>query len=168
MAEEKARQLASQSGYKGHVTRLFHKIDDLMTEEFDEYTTMSLNNTIGQLSKKMEKIASIDVRLLDATEIESTVLEAEELNDEITDKLARARRFMELYSSKPISRDLPTAEQLTPASSTVPQELESDNLISQVSESIASAQSGQAQLRKYSSDHLKPTARICSDISDRP
>ena len=145
MAEEKARQLASRSGYKGHVTRLFHKIDDQMTEEFDKYMTTSLNNTIEQLTKKMEKIANIDVRLYelsDVTEIESAVLEAEELNDEITDKLARARRFMELYSSKPISRDLPTAEQLTPASSTVPQELESDNLISsqsQVSESIASA-----------------------------
>jgi len=51
---------------------LFHKIDDLMTEEFDEYTTRSLNNAIEQLSKKMEKIASIDARLLellDAKEI---------------------------------------------------------------------------------------------------
>jgi len=97
------------------------------------------------------------------------VLEAEELNDEITDKLARARRFMELYSSKQISRDLPTAEQLTPASSTVPQELESNNLISsqsQMSESIVSAQSSQAQLSI--AQILKPTARICSDIGDRP
>ena len=105
MAEEKARQLASRSGYKGHVTQLFHKIDDLMTKEFDDYTTTSLNNAIEQLIKKMEMIANIDARLLellDATEIESAVLEAEELNDEITDKLARARR---LYSSKPISRD---------------------------------------------------------------
>ena len=131
MAEEKTRQLASRSWYKGHVTRLFHKIDELMSGDFDDYTVASLSNAIEQLTKKMDKIAKIDERLLelldDATEIESTVLEAEELNDDITDKIARGKRFTDLHGSKRIGRESPPIElsPLTSESSEVsqPQEL---------------------------------------------
>ena len=56
-----------------------------------EYTTTSLNNTIEQLTKKMEKISKIYESLSELLdEIESAVLEAEELQDDITDKIARA------------------------------------------------------------------------------
>ena len=90
--EDKTRLSASRNGYKGHVTRLFNKIDDLIAADFDEYTTTSLNNAVEQLTWKME-ISQIDEQLLrtfeDASELESAVLDAEELHDEITDKMAR-------------------------------------------------------------------------------
>ena len=45
----------------------------------------------------------------DATELESAVLEAEELHDEISEKIARAKRFIELKNSaKQPSRDSPS------------------------------------------------------------
>jgi len=100
--EEQARLQASRKGYKGHVTRLFNKIDELVDREFDEYTITSLNSAINQLLKKMEKILAIDEQLLetfdDTTELESAVLEAEELEEEIVDKIARTRRYIELQS----------------------------------------------------------------------
>ena len=91
--EDKTRLSASRNGYKGHVTRLLNKMDDLIAADFDEYTTTSLNNAVEQLTRKMEKISQIDEQLLrtfeDASELESAVLDAEELHDEITDKMAR-------------------------------------------------------------------------------
>ena len=58
--EEQTRLQASRSGYKGHMTRLFNKIDELVS---DDYTTTSLSNAIEQLTKKLEKITKIDVRI---------------------------------------------------------------------------------------------------------
>ncbi|XP_065887247.1 uncharacterized protein [Dysidea avara] len=108
--EEQTRLQASRSGYKGHVTQLFNKIDELVSGEFDDYTTTSLSNAIEQLTKKLEKITKIDDRLLElsknATELELTVVEAEGLHDEISEKIARAKRFIELKNSaKQPSRD---------------------------------------------------------------
>jgi len=52
----------------------------------------------------MEKIAEIDEQLFktfeDASELETAILDAEELHDEITDKIARTRRYIELNSMK--------------------------------------------------------------------
>ena len=109
--EEKTRLSASRSRYKGHVTRLFNKIDELIATDFDDYTTTSLNNAVEQLTRKMEKISQIDEQLLktfeDASELESTVLYAEELHDEITNKIARTRRYIELNNMEQPGRVSP-------------------------------------------------------------
>ena len=62
--EGQTRLLASQSGYKGHVTRLFNKIEGLIGGEFDDYTISSLNNAVEQLTKKMEKLTQIDEEIM--------------------------------------------------------------------------------------------------------
>ena len=53
-----------------------------------------MNTTVEQLTRKMEKITQIDKHLLklydDASELESAVLETEELLDVIMNKIARA------------------------------------------------------------------------------
>ena len=64
--------------------------------------TTSLNNAVEQQTRKMEKILQINDQLLktlnDASELESTDLDAEELHDEIVDKIARTRQYIELNS----------------------------------------------------------------------
>ena len=62
--EERTRLQVSWNGYKGHVIRLYNKVDKLVGGEFDDYTTTSLNNVIEQLTRKMEKITHIDEQLL--------------------------------------------------------------------------------------------------------
>jgi len=119
------------------VTRLFRKIDDLIAGEFDEHTIVSLNNAIDQLATKMEKIAKIDERLLelldDTNEIESAVLDTEELNDDISDKIVKARRFVELRSSKQQDKNSPPVNQSSLTSSTPqPQETGNQTQASQV------------------------------------
>ena len=61
--EEQARLSASRKGYRGHVSRLFHKIDDLSSNEFDDYTATSLGNAVEQLTSKLEKIKALDEQL---------------------------------------------------------------------------------------------------------
>ena len=53
--EEQTRLQVSSSGYKGHVTQLYNKIDELVTGEFNEYTTTSLTNVIKQITKKISE-----------------------------------------------------------------------------------------------------------------
>ena len=95
-------------GYKGHV----NKIDELIDGEFDEYITASLNNAVEQLTRKMEKLSQIDEQLLktfqNASVLETAVLDAEELQDEIMDKITRTKRHIELSTMKQPGRILPT------------------------------------------------------------
>jgi len=83
---EQTRLQASQNGYKGHVTRLYNKIDKLVDREFDEYTTTSLSSVIEQLTRKVE-ITQIDEHLLktfdNASELQLAVLDAKELHEDI-------------------------------------------------------------------------------------
>ena len=111
--EELTRLQASRKAFKGHVTRLHSKIDELMDAEFDDYTITSMTTAIEQLRKKSDKIAQIDkkiaTQIVDDTELESAMYDTEEFQDEILDKIARAQRFMELITAKPPRRSpMPT------------------------------------------------------------
>jgi len=72
--EELARLQASCKAFKGHITRLHSK---------------------AQVDKKIATL--ID----DASELESALYNAEEFQDDIVDRIARATRYIELCSIKP-------------------------------------------------------------------
>ena len=42
--DEQARFWASHNGYKGLMTRLFNRIEDLLSGEFDDYSATLLGN----------------------------------------------------------------------------------------------------------------------------
>ena len=96
--EELHRLHASRKAFKGHITRLHHKMDELMSEDFDDYTISSLTTTIEQIKVKGDKVTQMDEKIAvlinDATDLESTMYEAEALQDEIVDKIARATRYI--------------------------------------------------------------------------
>ena len=106
--EELNRLQASCKAFKGHVTRLHYKINELMNRDFDDYTTTSLTTAIEQIKKKGDKVAQMDERiatlLTEATELESATFDAEEFQDEIVDKIARATRYIELSTVEPSRR----------------------------------------------------------------
>ena len=106
--EELTRLQASRKAFKGHVTRLHSKIDDLMDSDFDDYTIISLNTAIEQIKKKGDRVAQVDEKIAtlldDASELESVLYDAEEFQDDIVDKITRATRYIELCSIKPSRR----------------------------------------------------------------
>ena len=82
---------------------MYAKIDELLGEEVDDYSITSLTTAIEQLNRKMERIAQIDEQILtlidDPTELEQAVLDREEVRDNILDKIARVRRYIELKTT---------------------------------------------------------------------
>jgi len=105
--EELARLQDSHKAFKGHVTQLHSKIDDLMDRDFDDYTVTSLPTDIEQIKKEGNKIAEMDERIStlidDATEL---MYDAEQFQDDIIDQIARATRYMELCTANSNRRSL--------------------------------------------------------------
>ncbi|XP_065911263.1 uncharacterized protein [Dysidea avara] len=126
--EELTRLQASRKAFKGHVTRLHSKIDELMNSEFDDYTITSLTTAVEQIKKKGEKIAQVDEKIAtlieDATELEVAILDAEEFQDDIIDKITRAQRYIELTTAKKSQRS-PSPPNTTPQSNPSNSQLES-------------------------------------------
>ena len=83
-----------------------------MSEDFDDYTISFLTTTIEQIKVKGDKVAQMDEKIAvlinDATDLESTMYEAEALQDEIVDKIARATRYIELKGTANSSRRSPS------------------------------------------------------------
>ena len=125
--EELTRLQASCKAVKGHITRLHYKMDELLTGDFDDYTISSLTTAIEQIKKKGDRIAQMDERIAvltdNATELESAMYEAEALQDEIVEKIARAARYIELSKAK-ASRRSPTP--LSETSQADPSQLQLD------------------------------------------
>ena len=100
--EELARLQASRKGYKSHVTRLNHKIDELLASEFDELAITSLNTAIEQLNRKKEKLSQLDQRVAELIEspddLEEAIFEAEEMQDSILDKITKVQTLIQLHT----------------------------------------------------------------------
>jgi len=114
MADDLTRLQASRKAYKSHVTRLYRKIDDAFETDVDDYTITTMKTAIDQLNTKKEKIAELHEKIFalidDADELTETMVEAGELEDSITDKVAKALRFIELQSTRKRSQSNPTSE----------------------------------------------------------
>ena len=102
--EELAQLQASRKGYKSHVTRLNHKMDELLASEFDKLTFTSLNTAIKQLNRKKEKLSQIDQRVAELIEspedLEEAIFEAEEMQDSILDKITKVQTLIQLHTHK--------------------------------------------------------------------
>ena len=83
------------------MTYLFHKINNLFSRDFDKYSATSLSSAVEQLTSKLEKIKHLDNQLFklytgvyaNASEIETDVMDAEELYDDILVKIVHALRY---------------------------------------------------------------------------
>ena len=74
--EDLARLQASRKGYKSHVTRLYNKVDEILSSELNEFSVTSLTTAIEQLNKKKETLAQIDGRVTELIESPEDLEEA--------------------------------------------------------------------------------------------
>ena len=61
--EQLDRLQASRKGFKSHVTRLYNKVDELMSKEEDEYSVALLTKAMEQLKSKGDKLNKIDEQI---------------------------------------------------------------------------------------------------------
>ena len=95
---------ASRKGLKSHVTRIYNKIDSLIEQEADDYSIPLLTKAMEQLQDNANKLYKIDEQITslinDPHELENYIVESEELNDEISDKLTRVKTCTIVQLSK--------------------------------------------------------------------
>ena len=79
-------------------------MDELIDKEVDEYSAVLLIKAMEQLQSKGDKLNEIDeqiaTQIVDPHELEDYILDTEELQDGITDKLTRIQTFIELQRAK--------------------------------------------------------------------
>ena len=114
MAEDLPRLQASRKAYKAHITRLYHKIDASLDSEVDEYTVTTLRTAIEQLNGKKTKIVELHERIAalitDPNELTEAMIDAGDLEDSITDKIAKALRYIELQTEVELLQPTPSSQ----------------------------------------------------------
>ena len=124
MAEDLPRLQASRKAYKAHITRLYHKIDASLDSEVDEYTVTTLRTAIEQLNGKKTKIVELHERIAalitDPNELTEAMIDAGDLEDSITDKIAKALRYIELQTEVELLQPTPSSQ---PSAVTEPPQL---------------------------------------------
>ena len=75
------------------MTRICNKVDELIDKEVDEYSVALLIKAMEQFQSKGDKLNEINEQITtlidDPHELEDCILDTEELQDGITDKLTR-------------------------------------------------------------------------------
>ena len=100
--EELTRLQTSRRAYRSHVTRIFNKIEDTLTHEIYKLAITYLRTAVTQLEKKLDQIVKIDQEIYglieDANTLEDTIMDSEELQDTITEKINELNKRIELLS----------------------------------------------------------------------
>ena len=100
--EEPARLRTSRKAYRSHVTRILNKVDDTLANEIDELALTYLRTAITQLEKKKERITTLDQQIIDLAqdpdELETAILDAEELQDLILEKINELNQQVDMLS----------------------------------------------------------------------
>ena len=125
--EESARLRTSQKAYRSHVTRILNKVEETLANDIDELALTYLKTAMTQLEKKKEQIAAIDQRIIeltqDADELETAILDSEELQDVILEKINELNQRVETLSRQPRVNTTPvvseheSGEDVTPEAS---------------------------------------------------
>ena len=100
--EEPNRLRASRKAYRTHVTRILNKVEATLLVDIDEIALTYLRTAITQLEKKREQISTLDQRIIDLEqdpdELEAVILDVEELQDLIMEKINELNQRVEMLS----------------------------------------------------------------------
>ena len=99
--EESACLRTSRKAYRSHVTRILNKVEETLANDIDALALTYLKTAMTQLEKKKEQIAAIDQRIIeraqDADELETAILDSEELQDVILEKVNELNQRVEMF-----------------------------------------------------------------------
>ena len=109
------RHRGSRKGYRSHLTRLFANSDELLntvttdlTEETRIKTSTALESLIHQLNRKEKLLTDLDAKILslieNEDELETEVLETEEVQCKITETVGNIKSFIKTYLQNSIQQ----------------------------------------------------------------
>ena len=98
------RHRLSRRGYRSHLTRIMTATTAIIEKELSELTKSdftSLTDWLRQLDRKKEILTDVDAKIIalveDEEELEGEVLEAEEIQERISQQAAQIDRVLRLY-----------------------------------------------------------------------
>ena len=100
-----AKFQASRKAYRSHLTRIYHKIQELdLTQPATEAIASKVSSYLDQLQRKAECIRQLDTKIAseisDPADLEQDVFEAEGIQDSIIEKSTPLRRYLEVNSTR--------------------------------------------------------------------
>ena len=100
--EELARKRTSRKAFRSHVTRILNKVEETLSNDIDELALTYLKTAISQLEKKQGQITDLNQRIAkliqDPDELETTILDAEKVQDLILEKINELNKRVEMLS----------------------------------------------------------------------
>ena len=107
--EEIQRTQSSRRGHRAHLTKLQKRIEDIMSNENpNEMDLAALKGTLQQLQKKKEILVDLDKKIIDgikdAAELEKEIMDTEDIQSDIGEKIFQVETFLELQQLKNISQ----------------------------------------------------------------
>ena len=99
--DEPQRLKASRKAYRSHLTRLFKKVDEILEKEtpITEVQVATLTSSLEQLTQKKDIFQQLHTQLAEAMQtaddLENEILEAEEIQDTILDKMSVIKHRLE-------------------------------------------------------------------------
>ena len=113
--EDIQRHRGSRKGYRSHLTRLFANSDELLntvttdlTEETRIKTSTALESLIHQFNRKEKLLTDLDAKILslieNEDELETEVLETEEVQCKITETVGNIKSFIKTYLQNSIQQ----------------------------------------------------------------
>jgi len=100
--EESDGLQTSRKAYHAHVTRILNKVETTLDTEINELALTYLRMAIAQLEKEKEQTTTFDQRIIDLTqdsgELEMAILDAEELQDLILEKINELNQQVDMLS----------------------------------------------------------------------
>ena len=125
--EEAQRTQASRRGHRAHLTKLLKKTDDIMTKESSSEMDMAtLQSTSEQLEKKKAILKELDAKIItlieQPDELEQEIIDSEDIQSNIIEKICQVRKFFDLKQSIPPQQPTASSPSTSSSSVTSPQE----------------------------------------------
>lgn len=99
--DEPQRLKASRKAYRSHLTRLFKKVDDILEKDtpITDVQAATLTSSLEQLTQKKDIFQQLHTQLTETMQtpddLENEILEAEEIQDSIIDKISLIKHRLE-------------------------------------------------------------------------
>ena len=125
--EEAQRTQASRRGHRAHLTKLLKRTDDIMTNESSSVMdTATLQITTEQLEKKKAILKELDAKIItlieQPDELEREIIDSEDIQRNIIEKICQVRKFFDLKQAIPPQQPTASSPSTSSSSVTSPQE----------------------------------------------
>ena len=125
--EEAQRTQASRRGHRAHLTKLLKRTDDIMTNESSSEMDMAtLQSTTEQLEKKKAILKELDAKIItlieQPDELEKEIIDSEDIQSNIIEKICQVRKFFDLKQAIPPQQPTASSPSTSSSSMTSPQE----------------------------------------------